>query len=79
MPSGPICILVSMLGSPATKWMIRVKPKHCMFVGDGGSDELAGARSAGMDAYQAVWYVPDFIRSKISGFPRLMKPNELFQ
>jgi putative hydrolase of the HAD superfamily len=58
---------------------LGVNPKHCMFVGDGGSNELAGARSVGMDAYQAAWYVPDFISSKISGFPRLTKPNELYE
>ncbi|WP_240416883.1 HAD family hydrolase [Paenibacillus periandrae] len=58
---------------------LEVNPKHCMFVGDGGSNELAGARSAGMDAYQAAWYVPDFISSKISGFPRLAEPNELYK
>jgi putative hydrolase of the HAD superfamily len=29
---------------------LAVEPPQCLYVGDGGSDELAGARAAGMDA-----------------------------
>lgn len=29
---------------------LAVEPRRCLYVGDGGSDELAGARRAGMDA-----------------------------
>jgi putative hydrolase of the HAD superfamily len=29
---------------------LAVEPRQCLYVGDGGSDELAGARRAGMDA-----------------------------
>ncbi|SFL34507.1 putative hydrolase of the HAD superfamily [Paenibacillus sp. 1_12] len=58
---------------------LGVDPKHCMFVGDGGSNELAGARSVGMDVYQAAWYVPDSISCKITGFPKLKKPIELYE
>lgn len=33
---------------------LRVEPAECMFVGDGGSHELTGARELGMDAYRFV-------------------------
>ena len=34
---------------------LRVAPEDCVYVGDGGSHELAGARTLGM---QAVMYAP---------------------
>ena len=36
---------------------LSVKPEECLYVGDGGSDELEAARSLGMTAVQAVWYL----------------------
>jgi len=36
--------------------MKKVEPKDCIFVGDGGSNELQGAKEAGMRAIQAKWY-----------------------
>ena len=35
---------------------LGVEPKDCIFVGDGGSNELQGAKEAGMRAIQAKWY-----------------------
>ena len=39
------------------------RPEDCVFVGDGGSDELAGAKAAGMRTAQARW----FLRRDVEG------------
>ncbi|MGV2687197.1 HAD-IA family hydrolase, partial [Clostridium perfringens] len=35
---------------------LSVTPQDSLFIGDGGSDELRGARSAGLRPYHAYWY-----------------------
>lgn len=35
---------------------LEVKPKECIFVGDGGASELVGATTAGIKAYRASWF-----------------------
>ena len=35
---------------------LGVAPEECLFVGDGGSRELYGAREAGMQAVQCTWF-----------------------
>ena len=35
---------------------LDVKPEECLYVGDGGSRELYGARDAGMKAVQCTWF-----------------------
>ena len=35
---------------------LGVKPEECLYVGDGGSRELYGARDAGMKAVQCTWF-----------------------
>ena len=35
---------------------LGVAPEECLFVGDGGSRELYGAREAGMKAVQCTWF-----------------------
>ncbi|MBS4199240.1 HAD family hydrolase [Bacillus sp. FJAT-49732] len=56
---------------------LNVLPEHSLFIGDGGSNELYGAREAGLIAYHAVWFQPLFISEKIAGFPKLKKPSEI--
>lgn len=56
---------------------LGVAPEECLFVGDGGANELTGAREAGMQAYHATWFLPDEFSKKISGFPKLEEPLEL--
>ena len=34
-----------------------VKPEDCVFIGDGGSNELAGAKAVGMRTVQARWFL----------------------
>jgi putative hydrolase of the HAD superfamily len=36
-----------------------VKAEECIYVGDGGSDELETARKLGMEAVQAAWYLQE--------------------
>ena len=36
---------------------LNVDPEHSVFVGDGGSDELAGAARVGMRPYRARWFL----------------------
>lgn len=36
---------------------LGVRAEECIYVGDGGSNELEAAKSLGMNAMQAVWYL----------------------
>lgn len=36
---------------------LGVKPCECLYIGDGGSDELEAAQKIGMKAFQAAWYL----------------------
>ena len=38
---------------------LDVMPEECLYVGDGGSNELDAARTAGMKPLQATWYLKD--------------------
>jgi putative hydrolase of the HAD superfamily len=38
---------------------LSVKSEECMYVGDGGSEELETARKLGMKAIQAAWYLQE--------------------
>ena len=35
---------------------LKVTPQECLYVGDGGSHELTGARDLGMQALQCTWF-----------------------
>ena len=63
---------------------LDVQPERSIFVGDGGSDELVGAVSAGMTAYQATWFLARWPTWKTAGrshrqarFPLLQTPGEV--
>ena len=49
---------------------LGVEVEECIFVGDGGSNELVGARNVGMKAIQAKWYTNQYPkkRDNIEGF-----------
>ena len=38
---------------------LAVKPEECLYIGDGGSEELETARALGMKAVQAAWYLQE--------------------
>lgn len=63
---------------------LGVMPSQVAFVGDGGSDELAGAAAVGMRSFCAMWFLnrwPVVHRSRHAerrhGFPRLNSPADL--
>jgi FMN phosphatase YigB (HAD superfamily) len=63
---------------------LGVPPEACVFVGDGGSDELAGAAAVGMRPFAARWHVdrwPSDVRRKAiartRGFPHLTRPADV--
>lgn len=63
---------------------LDVAPENVIFVGDGGSDELFGARDAGMITYRARWFLDQWPAEVLncwvdrsSGFPALQSPADL--
>ena len=66
---------------------LDVDPNRTIFVGDGGSDELAGAANAGLTPYWASWFIdrwPEwrqaqdvYVRAK--EWPRLRTPAEVVE
>ena len=56
-------------------------PKECVFVGDGGSNELPGARAAGMEAIQAKWYTNELPhrRDSLPGFLTAEEPFDILR
>lgn len=59
---------------------LALSPDDCLYVGDGGSNELMGASKVGMKALQAVWYKKQFVTqyANTGGFPILHEPKEVF-
>lgn len=55
---------------------LGVTPDESIFIGDGGSNELKGATEAGMTAVQATWFLPSVISKRLSGYPKLKKPQD---
>lgn len=56
---------------------LEAAPGECLYVGDGGSHELEAARSLGMGACQAVWYLKEGTGQpvgRLSGFRQLETP-----
>lgn len=56
---------------------LGVEPERCLFIGDGGSDELRGASEVGMRPYHATWYLSARARYIVSEFPKLRQPMEV--
>lgn len=54
---------------------------ECLFVGDGGSNELEGAKNAGIKAIQAKWYTDRLPvkRDNIEGFQVAEKPMDILK
>lgn len=54
---------------------------ECVFVGDGGSNELQGAKLAGMKAIQAKWYTNQlpYKRGNIDGFLTAEEPFDIIR
>ena len=60
---------------------LGIDMRECIFVGDGGSNELVGARNAGMKAIQAKWYTDKHPekRSNIEGFQVAEEPMNIIK
>ena len=57
-----------------------MRAEECLYVGDGGSDELETAELIGMNAAQACWYLIDNPRQpakRKEGFVHLEIPLEV--
>lgn len=57
-----------------------VKAQDCIYVGDGGSEELETARNLGMEAVQAAWYLQEGITQpskRKHDFFQMEKPLEV--
>lgn len=61
--------------------LLGVTVDECIFVGDGGSNELEGAKLAGMKAIQAKWYTNQHPhkRDNIDGFLTAEEPLDILQ
>lgn len=59
--------------------MLAVKENECIYIGDGGSNELEAAKSIGMRAIQAIWFINEQSRqSKIKPeFEHLKRPTDI--
>lgn len=60
---------------------LKVSPEECLYVGDGGSDELVAARQLGMKAVQAAWYLSksgQLDQQRQEHFPLLLQPRDIF-
>ena len=60
---------------------LGIAPENCLYVGDGGSQELEAARALGMQAVQATWYRQAAFEHKQASlrpdFPQLSAPMEV--
>ena len=61
--------------------LLGVASNECIFVGDGGSSELEGAKMTGMKAIQAKWYTDQHPRKRDSmeGFLIAEQPLDVLQ
>ena len=61
---------------------LGVKPEECVYIGDGGSNELVAAKAFGMRPAQAVWYFKEGSFQAIGRsqeFPQLEKPLDVLE
>jgi putative hydrolase of the HAD superfamily len=59
---------------------LGVEPGECLFVGDGGSDELWGAENAGMKSLRAMWFLDKYTKNvKPTPYPCAHKPSEILE
>ncbi|MGN0763283.1 MAG: HAD family hydrolase [Aristaeellaceae bacterium] len=61
---------------------LNVTPEECLYVGDGGSHELEAARSLGMTALQAAWYLRENtlqLCARKPDFPQLEHPMAVLE
>ena len=55
---------------------LGVKAEECLYVGDGGSDELKAAKEVGMNPVQATWYLQEGRNQPTGPMPEFMQAKE---
>lgn len=61
---------------------LRVMPYECIYIGDGGSQELETAEALGMKTFQALWYLRDDSLQPMKrndAFLHLIAPTDIFR
>lgn len=61
---------------------LAVSAQECLYVGDGGSNELAAAESVGMHPAQAVWYLKEGAMQpvgRMEAFAAIEKPLDVIE
>lgn len=61
---------------------LNVTPEECLYIGDGGSNELEAARTLGMKALQAVWYLQEGTSQpmgRMEAFEQLESPRDVLE
>ena len=61
---------------------LGVEPDACLYVGDGGSNELEAAQRLGMQVVQAVWYLKEGINQpaqRKTDFEHIEKPMDIIE
>ncbi len=53
---------------------LGVKCEECLYIGDGGSNELAAAQTLSMHSAQALWYIP--AEARLPAYRGLRTPQE---
>lgn len=59
---------------------LQVKAKECLYVGDGGSNELVAAKKAQMHPVQAVWYLKEGTKqpaTRMKEFENVERPLDI--
>lgn len=59
---------------------LDVTPEECLYIGDGGSNELEAAKLLGMNVLQAVWYLQEGTSQPVrrkTGFEQLERPMDV--
>ena len=61
---------------------LDVKSEQCLYIGDGGSNELETAKKVGMKTAQAVWYLQEgnpYQHDRKNGFVQVETPLEIIK
>lgn len=61
---------------------LKVPARDCLYVGDGGSDELEAAKTIGMNVAQAAWYLKENTMQpakRKAGFRQLETPSDILK
>lgn len=61
---------------------LGVRPEECLYIGDGGSNELEAAEGLGMQALQAAWYLKEGTlqpTGRMAAFVQLERPMDVLR